>query len=265
MGTKPETTELSKEQLAEFGRLEKTIEKGLDTYVDVGRALIKIRDEGYYKNEFKSFDDYCLSRWGFGRRRANQIIQSSDLGKDRLNERQARALIEVPLDQRAEVLEKATDSSDGKLSAKAIKDAAEKVRAEAASASKENDEYEPIKEEAKEEDPEPIPDRFGVEIPSYVEKHFEHSVAQRFSEIMGLIQTAKKRAEALAKTEHGVHMNWDSLRAELNNAYRDVKAAKPYAVCCYCRARSSRGCKACRKQGFLGETLYKAAPKETKD
>lgn len=53
------TTESSK-----LCQLESTIEAGLKTFVEVGSALMEIRDSRLYRQEFGTFEDYCRERWG---------------------------------------------------------------------------------------------------------------------------------------------------------------------------------------------------------
>ena len=57
--------------------LEKRVEKGLDTFARVGRALQEIRDSRYYRQEYETFEDYCRDRWAMARQRAHQLIQAS--------------------------------------------------------------------------------------------------------------------------------------------------------------------------------------------
>jgi hypothetical protein len=64
------------------GRLavcEEIIQKGMETFVDVGKALAEIRDNKLYKGEYKTFEAYCLMRWAFTYRHANRLIASSEV------------------------------------------------------------------------------------------------------------------------------------------------------------------------------------------
>ena len=38
-----------------------------------------IREKRLYRIGFKTFEDYCVERWSFGRRYVNQIIQASEV------------------------------------------------------------------------------------------------------------------------------------------------------------------------------------------
>lgn len=115
---------------------EQVIERGLETFVEVGQALMVIRDGRLYKATHSSFDDYCRERWGWNKNRANQLISSSEVtnmlvGSDApvpANDRQAQAL--APLkddpDAMAEVMEQVTEAAKAagsKVTAQQIKDA----------------------------------------------------------------------------------------------------------------------------------------------
>lgn len=72
------TTELETRRLSE---LEDKIERGLQTFVEVGDALSEIRDDRLYRESHSTFEDYCRERWGFNRQRASQLIQNSTVSK----------------------------------------------------------------------------------------------------------------------------------------------------------------------------------------
>src|SRR6516165_4696559 len=63
--------------------LEAIIETGLKTFVEVGTALLEIRDHQLYlKQGFITFDDYCRQRWGWGRNYANKQIAAAEVVKN---------------------------------------------------------------------------------------------------------------------------------------------------------------------------------------
>ncbi len=57
--------------------LEQVISDGLRTFVEVGRALARIRDEKLYGTEYKNFEAYCAARWDFTKGRASQLITAA--------------------------------------------------------------------------------------------------------------------------------------------------------------------------------------------
>ena len=54
--------------------LEKIVEIGLKTFVQVGEALLEIRESRLYRKQYKSFEEYCQKRWNFTSRQANRLI-----------------------------------------------------------------------------------------------------------------------------------------------------------------------------------------------
>ena len=45
--------------------LEGIIERGMQTFVEVGAALRLIREGRLYRTDFGTFEDYCQERWGW--------------------------------------------------------------------------------------------------------------------------------------------------------------------------------------------------------
>ncbi len=61
--------------------LETVIERGLQTYIDVGNALLEIREGRLYRETHATFEEYCLGKWGWGIRRAQQLMQAADVAQ----------------------------------------------------------------------------------------------------------------------------------------------------------------------------------------
>lgn len=80
-----------------LGELETVIERGMGTFVEVGKALAEIRDSTLYKESHATFEDYCRDRWDMSRPRAYQLIQAAEVKRALsttvdIPERQAREL-----------------------------------------------------------------------------------------------------------------------------------------------------------------------------
>lgn len=58
---------------------ENAIRKGLKTFIDVGNALMAIRDGRLYRVEYATFEEYCDNKWGFTDRRARQLIGAAQV------------------------------------------------------------------------------------------------------------------------------------------------------------------------------------------
>jgi hypothetical protein len=107
---------------------EATIARGLTTFIDVGNALRRIRDERLYQDDYGTFEDYCDRRWGFTDRRARQLMDAANIVAELptgtivpVTETQARALAGLTPEIAAEVMDVAAES--GKITEASIRDA----------------------------------------------------------------------------------------------------------------------------------------------
>lgn len=79
--------------------LERKIDRGLQTFREVGEALMEVRDSRLYRETHASFESYCGDRWQLSRDRAYQLIGAVEvvhaLGDPEsiTNEAQARELV----------------------------------------------------------------------------------------------------------------------------------------------------------------------------
>jgi len=75
-------------------QLEEIIERGKKTFVEVGLALLEIRDKRLYKESHSSFDSYCRERWGYSRQYGHQLMAAAEVSSmlDISNPRQAYEL-----------------------------------------------------------------------------------------------------------------------------------------------------------------------------
>jgi hypothetical protein len=71
-----ELTELETTRLI---NCETSIEKNLHAFIEVGVALLEIRDSRLYRQSHNTFEAYCRERWDMTKTRANQLIQSSEV------------------------------------------------------------------------------------------------------------------------------------------------------------------------------------------
>lgn len=88
---------LSGKSLAE---LETVIERGQQTFIEVGRALLEIRDGRLYRASYTTFEAYCRERWGWSQQHAHRQMDAarvaelvSPIGEVPANENQARAML----------------------------------------------------------------------------------------------------------------------------------------------------------------------------
>jgi len=62
--------------------LENVIDAGLKTFVDVGNALLEIRDSRLYREGWGTFEEYCQDRWEFNSSRARQLISAAEVTRN---------------------------------------------------------------------------------------------------------------------------------------------------------------------------------------
>lgn len=58
-------------------RCENTINRSLAAFYQIGNALITIQDFQLYREKYKTFEHYCLKRWGISKPQAYRLINAS--------------------------------------------------------------------------------------------------------------------------------------------------------------------------------------------
>jgi hypothetical protein len=133
----PARSALDAQQARALTDHEQTIERGLATFVDVGRALLAIRDGRLYRGSYGTFEAYHRERWGFERAHAYRLIEGarvaevmSPMGDIPTNVRQAcelAPLLSEPEELRA-VWQETLERTGGRPTAAAVREVRE-VRA----------------------------------------------------------------------------------------------------------------------------------------
>jgi hypothetical protein len=100
--------------------LESVIETGRQAFLEVGNALLEIREARLYKAEHATFEAYCQGKWGFSRFYAHRIIEAAKvsavllpIGNIPTSEAQVRSLAGLPPDQQREAFAAAKESAGG--------------------------------------------------------------------------------------------------------------------------------------------------------
>lgn len=122
MNTDEKPTVRAYDRLAE---LEGIIEAGLNTFSEVGEALLEIRDQKLYIKKFKTFETYCNTVWSIKRRRAYQLMEAASVVQnfaqmEEKPESQARELAKLPTEERKQLYAEAETETDGKVTAKTL-------------------------------------------------------------------------------------------------------------------------------------------------
>ncbi|AVH63890.1 hypothetical protein [Nostoc sp. 'Peltigera membranacea cyanobiont' N6] len=69
-----EVTELTQEEQSDRLHLERKVERA---FFEAGKALIELRDRRLYRSTHKTFDEYCLDRFGYNRSRSYQLVDAA--------------------------------------------------------------------------------------------------------------------------------------------------------------------------------------------
>lgn len=113
---------------------EAIVERHQEEFMAAAEALVAIRDQKLYRQTHDNFEDYCQERWGFTANYARRQITAAEVATQlktenvpvgTLSERVLREVAAVPKEKRLAVLDKASQASKGKPTAKAIKEAKE--------------------------------------------------------------------------------------------------------------------------------------------
>lgn len=248
LATRPEGDEqITAAALAEC---EAVIERGKQTFLEVGQALARIQRDELYKFKYGTFAGYCEARWGITRQRARHYLRafeaveslgppedggfrkSSFPGKSSFhgNEWQALALADVPPEHREEVVAR-VEKSGRKVTARAIKAEAAAMAAPPKAAS-------------------------GVVVPD----------GERFEQVGEALNQISRLFNAILDGPEGFFLLAERQRieADIRNLRTAFKTLRPAGECSYCKGRGKyRGktCDGCKGQGWCCVGVAKAAPK----
>lgn len=117
---------------AELGRYERVIERGLQTFVEVGVALMAIREGKLYRGTHATFDAYCRERWNFSKSHSNRLIDAAEvvenltpIGVIPANESQVRPLVKLEPEQQRKAWQQAVETApNGKVTAAHVENVA---------------------------------------------------------------------------------------------------------------------------------------------
>jgi len=102
----------------------------------------------------------------------------------------------------------------------------------------------------------------GCEIPAAILPLWE-----RAEEVQGLLSSLSTLRGILRKAEEEkdkvfAEVNFSSIKAHLDQAYADLKTAKPFAVCPACEGKTPDNCALCKGRGFISEHRWNSVVSE---
>src|SRR3989442_513835 len=93
--------EITPSESADLARLETVVESNMRAFLEVGGALLEIKDRRLYRADYPDFATYCRQRWKIGTSHAYRLIEAAEVADNVPveTERQARELtgLEAPL------------------------------------------------------------------------------------------------------------------------------------------------------------------------
>jgi hypothetical protein len=244
---------LSVQEWAELKECETVIKAGQQTFVEVGKALMAIRDGKLYREKYGTFAEYCEHRWGWKRAYAYKLIEATNVVKALpenvshgiQNERTARAVADVPEEHRAEVVKAA--AAAGSVTAKSIEKAAEKIV-----------EAEIVHRDLTDMERE-IPDKV---VPLWLEAE---TLTKKLLALAHKIKSAMKNG---IDNREDKRIWIDCTNGDLSGIQSIINTinltVKPFAVCYVCNGHNPAQCRLCRGRGFIGRHLWTTAPVEIK-
>jgi hypothetical protein len=76
---------LTTQEKSHLAELEGIVETHLEAFLAVGRALAEIRSRRLYRQDFATWEDYCMRRWSISYGRANDLIRSTEVAEHLLS------------------------------------------------------------------------------------------------------------------------------------------------------------------------------------
>ena len=122
---------LNIEERNELERCEVVIKQGLKTFVEVGQALMLIRDKRLYRVEYGTFEAYCQEKWqltaDYSRKLINSSVVIENIKNTTMvvipqNERQARPLTKLEPELQSEVWQETVNRHGDNITQKKVEE-----------------------------------------------------------------------------------------------------------------------------------------------
>jgi hypothetical protein len=122
--------------------LEEVIERGLPAFVEVGKALLEIKNHKLYQPQYRTFEQYCAEKWRIDQSYAYRLMDSAQTIENLkispigellpANEAQTRPLVRLPADKQRQAWSAAVKSTPtGKMpTARHVQAVVNRMRAE---------------------------------------------------------------------------------------------------------------------------------------
>lgn len=248
--------QLTRTEKSEYKRLKKQIKADLESGFG---GLFKVRDQNLYREEYKTFAEFCSVEFGLTHRAINFKIKASEtkssLGKifpkSEIPTKDSH-LIEIakaPEEKQVEVLERAREMAaiaEREPTANDFKVARKELEQECLG----EDSHEESCQEGGTDSPSPD----WMENKPVVDTH-----RQSINRIIKALKDAEEDPgfeELIAQRPRII--------ADLNNAKAAIVGSVPFQICPYCSGLANE-CSGCKDRGWVGKGQWDQAPEEMRD
>lgn len=141
------TDYLSTSEAGRLVELETVIERGLQTFIEVGSALMEIRNSRLYRQRYATFEEYCQERWDLRKSRIYQLMDAAEVVENLksstivelssgnmmplpVNEAQARPLAKLEVELQRQAWQRAVETApEGRITARHVETVVREIQA----------------------------------------------------------------------------------------------------------------------------------------
>jgi hypothetical protein len=239
-----------------------TVRKGMATFVEVGKALMRIRDAKLYRVTHKTFAAFCEEEFQLAKSRAYQLIEAAGAAENvhhggqtqvenvshgtqipPANERQARVLSSVPAEQQPEVWEQVVASAPINAAGTPVITARH---------------VQSVVDEFTEETgalPGNVPqasivlDALKRPIPKHLTE--KHATAVLIQSAATKLDAVKHALEAIREVEGVEFLQFSPVFEALKDLKRKISDARYWSECPRCQGKVKAKCDRCDGEGYL--------------
>lgn len=217
---------------SQLEKLEAIITKGKESFVDVGRAIMEIREGRLYRRDYSTFEGYCQGKWGWGVKRAQQLVRASAFWEGQKRLADAGHSVALPK----------TEGGARKMMQ--------------VSANEQRDTSVSLPSATKVSKPETVVDSEGHKVPAgcveiWNRRQELQDLMTQVSRMKSLVETGRANKDPLfMPIQNFISTQFDALHYSL-------MLAKPYAVCTACQGHPVEAkCTFCFGTGLIGKKAY---------
>lgn len=211
----------------------------------IGSALIEIRDDKLYRDDYGTWEEFLEKEFGISRSYFHRILEFEEIkmlpiGNKIANEAQAREIKKVPENKRQDVISD-IETAGRKVTAKTIEEFAASIT-------------DPPDESQSNGKPDPLGlDEIGRSIPAkqqamYDRRQVIDNLLSKISDVRSFLRRSQEANDILFR-----RLIISRVISELDSVYSELKTAQPFVLCPYCQGQTTENCMGCKGIGFLSK------------